>query len=229
MIGEVGFPTTERDMTQPALTGLTMTLLTGSCLLALGGCESPVQPDRPDVQTEDPLPEPDTIAGTLRGFGLKALAGGQAVTLVAHGSDSTTCEAAATGGVIHELPLTAGVMRRVADTYSAGGRVYVRPITTHAFTGRGQLAYSESHRVSSAGGSTLGDFHNEAELFDPVGSVVVEMTPETSIQPGQLRSGDTLRIEISAQGRASLGKQCGQGAAGQVKWRMWGAVLWMET
>ena len=215
-------------MIRPTLAPLVSALCAGLCVLASTSCDSPTEPDRPDLQPENPLPEPDTVSGSLRGFGLRALPGGRAVTLVAHGSDSTTCETAATGGAVHELPLTPGVMRRLSDTYSAGGRVYLRPITSYGFIGRGALGYSERHRVA-VGGRPLGEFHNEADVLDPIDAVVVELTPETEIPPGALQTGDTLRIELAAEGYASLGRQCGGGGAGQVKWRMWGAVLWMET
>ncbi len=215
-------------MARHLATRLARSLLVGMLAL-LGACESPTTPDALPPAPEDAVPaDPDTVAGSLRGFSLKPTLGTNALTLVANGSASGTCDVTDAGTVTYEVPLTDGMMRRISATYSDGGRVYVRPVTTHGFTGRGRLGYREAMALGS-GGQDLDSFENEHEVVDPNPPVSVQMNPEMQLAEGELRAGDTLRLDLSASIRAELGTHCGTGTAGQVKWRMWGAILWLST
>ncbi|MEZ4421789.1 MAG: hypothetical protein R3E98_00150 [Gemmatimonadota bacterium] len=200
-----------------------------SCL-AVSACAQPVGPGSDDGPAQPPPEEPappDTTTGPLRGFGLKADPGATAVTLVASGSDSTTCERRAAGLVRMRLPITGAVLAALEATWDGAGRAFVRPVTTHFFSGRGRLSYAEAIEVASSG-RVLHTFTHGDAVEDPDPPVGDEVTPELGVIRGDVRVGDTLMVTLAGEGTASLGTWCGSGTAGQVQWRVRGVVLWLE-
>jgi len=199
-------------------------LILGSLLCS--GCEKPLAITAPPAD-EEPELEPDSVAGSLRGYGFSAIAGIGGLTLLATGSDSTTCATSISGSATYGLALREGLNRRVSETLASGGRAYVRPVTQHTFSGNGTLGYAEEIRLL-AGSSQLGAFQNQAETVDPTAAIVVDVRPEFPITAEQLTGADTLKVVMEAQARATLGNHCGVGTLGQVRWRAYGVVLWLE-
>lgn len=205
-----------------------------SLLLALGamvaGCHS--APTAADLPREEDAPEeapppPDTVAGSLRGYALQLAPGAQAISLIASGQDSASCTQARAGGASYSGVINAGWVGRVEDTLRRGGRVFMRPITSYSFAGRGHMTWSQD-ALFTVNASALGSSKHSDEATDPIALVSTDVTPEWPVRAGQLHGGDTLRVELQAEATASLGALCGQSTLAQVRWRVWGAILWLD-
>lgn len=207
-------------------------LMTGCAIAMTIGCSAPRE-ERRDENPFEPQPAdtttpatPDTVAGSLRGYGFSPSSGVTALSVTANGTDSATCSSRASGNAVLILPVSAGLKARLDQNRVAKGRVYVQPISQYTFVGRGVLSYAEEARLLLAP-NTIGSKHNAHQVTGPVQSVVGDVTSELPIDAGLPRVGDTLRLDVAAQVAADLGAECGQSVAGFARWRLRGAILWL--
>ena len=206
-----------------------MRLLAASAALAIAGLAACSSSERP-ITALEPEPAdtvtpttPDTVVGSLRGYGFTPEQGATNIVVTVNG---TTCTDSLATQPSLRLPITAGIMARLDRTRANGGRIYVRPVTHHTFTGRGELRASHEVRLS-AGATGLGTANHADQAIDPVQSRSEEVAPELPVAVSQFRAGDTLRLRFDARISARLGGACGQSTVGQVRWRTFGAVLWL--
>lgn len=169
---------------------------------------------------------PDTVVGSLRGYGFTPETGATNIVVTVNGATPATCTDSLASQPVLRLPVTAGIMARLDQNRAAGGRVYVRPVSEYTFTGRGALGAGQDIRLS-VGPTTLGTATHTEGATSPIQSRSVDVTPELPIATNQLRVGDTLRIRFDARISARLGGDCGQSTVGQVRWRLWGVVMWL--
>jgi hypothetical protein len=197
--------------------------LSAACVSSGERPNTPFEPQPADTATPA---TPDTVAGSLRGYAFTAEQGATNILVTVNGASASTCADSLAGQPVLRLPITAGIMARLEQNRVNGGRIYVQPITQFRFTGRGEQRAGHDGLLS-VGTTTLGTTSHADQAMSPVQTRSVDVTPELPLAASLLRLGDTLRIRFDARVSARLEADCGQSTVGQVRWRLWGVVLWL--